>query len=263
MSVATLPGFDDATRFQVAFSTRAGSEQKGPLAILWTLIESYEVDIFSVSLSRITHDFIGYMDKTPISLEEQADFTHTAARLLFYKSRLLLPNAVIGEDTPPDTLPYELVEQLLEYKKMQAAALEMRQLEERAQLRLTREAGWGNFEQDGDYLEVDLLSFLRTFRDFLEREEKSRPMQIHDETITVEEMIEYMAGRLAGGGEASFFRSVTGFSIARIIACFLALLEMAKQKLVKLRQDEWLGDIHFSPYTGDNTEQLAIEFEAT
>ena len=186
MSIATLPGLDDPSRFQVAFSTRAGSEQKGPLAILWTLIESYQVDIFSVSLSRITHDFIGYMEQTPISLEEQADFTHTAARLLFYKSRLLLPNAVIGEDTPPDTLPYELVEQLLEYKKMQAAALEMRQLEERAQLRLTREAGWGHFEQDGDYLEVDLLSFLRTFRDFLEREEKSRPMQIHDETITVE-----------------------------------------------------------------------------
>ncbi len=83
------------------------------------------------------------------------------------------------------------------------------------------------------------------------------------ETITVEEMMEYMAGRLAGGGEASFFRSVTGFSIARIIACFLALLEMAKQRLVKLRQDEWLGDIHFSPYAGEKTDQLPIEFEAT
>jgi chromatin segregation and condensation protein Rec8/ScpA/Scc1 (kleisin family) len=61
------------------------------------------------------------------------------------KAGCFLPNAVIGEDTPPDTLPYELVEQLLEYKKMQAAALEMRQLEERAQLRLTREAGWGPY----------------------------------------------------------------------------------------------------------------------
>ncbi len=263
MTIATLPGLDEALRFQVAFSTRAGSEQKGPLAILWTLIESYEVDIFSVSLSRITRDFISYMEKSEISLEEQADFTHTAARLLFYKSRLLLPNAVIGEDTPPDTLPYELVEQLLEYKKMQGAALEMRQLEERAQLRLTRDSAWGAFEQDGDYLEVDLLSFLRVFRDFLEREEKARPMQIHDETITVEEMMDYMLGRLAGGGEASFFRSVTGFSVARIIACFLALLEMAKQKLVRLRQDEWLGDIHFSTLVNEISDQLPIQFEET
>jgi chromatin segregation and condensation protein Rec8/ScpA/Scc1 (kleisin family) len=103
---------------------------------------------------------------------------------------------------------------------------------------------------------------LRTFRDFLEREEKSRPMQIHDETITVEEMIEYMAGRLVGGGEASFFRSVTGFSVARIIACFLALLEMAKQRMVRLKQDEWLGDIHFSPFV-EESSQLPIEFGAT
>lgn len=252
----------DAQRFQVAFHTRAGSEQRGPLAVLWGLIESYEVDIFSVSLSRITADFLNYMATAQISLDEQADFTQTAARLLFYKSRLLLPNAVIGEDTPPDKLPYELVEQLLEYKKMQQAAEEMRRLEERSQLRLTREPMWSAYETDSDYLEVDLLSFLKTFRDFLEREAKSRPMQIEDETISAEEMMDYMMSRLIGDTQASFFRSVTGFSIARIIACFLALLELAKQKLVILRQDEWLGDIYFAPapsYDG----QAELPFGAT
>ncbi len=247
MTLDAQTGSAASNRFQVAFLTRAGSEQTGPLAVLWNLIESYEVDVFSVSLSRITADFLLYMATAQISLDEQADFTQTAARLLFYKSRLLLPNAVIGDDTPPDKLPYELVEQLLEYKKMQQAAEEMRRLEERSQLRLTREPQWSAFESDSDYLEVDLLSFLRTFRDFLEREEKSRPMQIQDETISAEEMMEYMLSRLIGDTEASFFRSVTGFSIARIIACFLALLELAKQKKIVLRQDEWLGDIHFAP----------------
>ncbi|HMV36635.1 MAG TPA: segregation/condensation protein A [Turneriella sp.] len=262
MTLETVAGSLAPNRFQVEFHTRAGSEQKGPLAVLWGLIESYEVDVFSVSLSRITADFLHYMSTAQISLDEQADFTQTAARLLFYKSRLLLPNAVIGEETPPDKLPYELVEQLLEYKKMQQAAEEMRRLEERSQLRLTREPQWSAFESDSDYLEVDLLSFLRTFRDFLEREEKSRPMQIQDETISAEEMMEYMMSRLMGDTEASFFRSVTGFSVARIIACFLALLELAKQKMVVLRQDEWLGDIHFAPapsYDG----QTELPFGAT
>lgn len=254
---------EDPRRFQVAFHTRAGSEQKGPLGVLWGLIESYEVDVFSVSLSRITRDFLTYMETAEISLEEQADFTQTAARLLFYKSRLLLPNAVVGEDTPPDKLPYELVEQLLEYKKMQQAAEEMRRLEEKSQLRLVREAGWGAYEQDSDYLEVDLLSFLRTFRDFLEREEKSRPMQIQDETISAEEMMEYMMTKLMGDNEASFFRSVVGFSIARIIACFLALLELAKQKMVVLRQDEWLGDIRFSPAPPQPQMQEELPFGET
>lgn len=263
MTTITTAAPPDARRFQVAFHTRAGSEQRGPLAVLWGLIESYEVDVFSVSLSRITSDFLGYTATAQISLEEQADFTQTAARLLFYKSRLLLPNAAIGEDTPPDKLPYELVEQLLEYKKMQQAAEEMRRLEERSQLRLTREPQWSAFESDSDYLEVDLLSFLRTFRDFLEREEKSRPMQIQDETISAEEMMEYMMSRLIGDAEASFFRSVTGFSIARIVACFLALLELAKQKLVILRQDNWLGDIHFAPAPSSYDGQPELPFGAT
>lgn len=246
--------------FQVEFRTRAGSEQRGPLAVLWSLIENYEVDVFSVSLSRITADFLQYMSTAKISLDEQADFIQTAARLLFYKSRLLLPNAVLGEDTPPDRLPYELVEQLLEYKKMQQAAEAMRRLEERSQLRLTREPQWSIFQTDGDYLEVDLLSFLRTFREFLEREEKSRPMQIQDETISTEEVMEYMMTRLMGDNEASFFRSVAGFSLARVIACFLALLELAKQKIIVLYQEQWLGDIRFAPAPAyDSQAELPFE----
>lgn len=251
---------EDPRRFQVAFHTRAGSEQKGPLAVLWTLIESYEVDIFSVSLSRMTTDFLSYMDRAEITLEEQADFAHLAARLLYYKSRQLLPNAVIGDDTPPDTLPYELVEQLLEYKKMQQAAEEMRRLEEKSQLRVLREPAWSSFDGDQDYLEVDLLSFLKAFRDFLVREEKSRPMQIEDETISVEEMMSYLHSKLMGDAEASFFRAVAGFSLPRIIACFLALLELAKQKIIILRQDQWLADIYYA--TAQPEGQLQLGFDA-
>ncbi|HRP70185.1 MAG TPA: segregation/condensation protein A [Turneriella sp.] len=251
----------DISTFQVAFETRTGSTEKGPLAALWRLIESYEVDIFVVSLSRITADFLTYMQSSAISLDEQADFTQMAARLIYYKSRQLLPNAAAAEDTAPDTLPYELVEQLLEYKKMQQAAEQMRTLEEKSQLRFARDSQWNHFEKDLDYLQVDLLSFLKAFRDFLEREEKSRPMQIADEHISVEEMIPYMASRIVGESEASFFRSVTGFSIARIVACFLALLEMAKQGLVALRQDVWLGDIHFIHAT--DGAQLSLAFENT
>ncbi|HMY11126.1 MAG TPA: hypothetical protein PKC74_05860, partial [Turneriella sp.] len=82
MTLETVAGSLAPNRFQVEFHTRAGSEQKGPLAVLWGLIESYEVDVFSVSLSRITADFLHYMSTAQISLDEQADFTQTAARLL-------------------------------------------------------------------------------------------------------------------------------------------------------------------------------------
>jgi len=255
----TLPGLADRTHFQVAYQTRTGSLEHGPLAVLWMLIEGYEVDIFSVSLARITRDFLAHITAAEISLEEKADFSHTAARLIFYKSRQLLPNAAIGEDTPPDTLPFELVEQLLEYKKMQQAAIAMRDLEERSQLRITRLPSWQAFEDGGEYLEVDLLSFLKAFRDFLEREEKSRPLTITDESVSVPEMVEYLKSKLVTGDEASFFRAITGLTLIRIVVGFLALLEMAKQKWIKLRQDTWLGDIHFAALVEHG--QMRLEFE--
>ncbi|MCS6972355.1 MAG: segregation/condensation protein A [Turneriella sp.] len=237
----------DTPRFAVAFATRSGSEKREPLAVLWDLIESYEVDIFSVSLSRITADFLHFIATTPIALEELAEFTALAARLLLYKSRMLLPNAPVAIDAEPDRLPLELVEILLEYKKMQQAAEQMRLLEERSQLRLVREPIWSQFEQDVDFLEVDLLSFLKAFRDFLERKDREQPLYIEGESVSVEEMMDYMLSRLAGTNEASFFRSITGFSLLRIVACFLALLELARLGKIVLRQTEWLGDIHFAP----------------
>jgi chromatin segregation and condensation protein Rec8/ScpA/Scc1 (kleisin family) len=85
-------------------------------------------------------------------------------------------------------------------------------------------------------------------------------MQIQDETISTEEVMEYMMTRLMGDNEASFFRSVAGFSLARVIACFLALLELAKQKIIVLYQEQWLGDIRFAPAPAyDSQAELPFE----
>jgi len=258
---ATILDHDSAIEhgFRISFETRTGGEKKEPLAILWNLIESYEVDIFAVSLFRITQDFLAYMHREKINLEEQSDFAYLLARLIFYKSRQLLPNPGIEADFETDTLPFELVEQLLEYKKLQQAAEVMREIETRAHLRFGRSPGWNQYESDLDFLQVDLLSFLKAFRDFLDREEKSRPMQIVDENVTIEEMIDYLESRLTIESESSFFKAVTSFSVLRIIVCFMALLELAKMKRIVVKQSAQYDDILFAKY--ELADQIAIDFE--
>ena len=70
-----------------------------------------------------------------------------------------------------------------------------------------------------------------------------------------------MKAALGGAAAGAVFVApkVAGFSIARIIACFLALLELAKQKMIKLRQDEWLGDIHYSAAEVEGQMQLHFD----
>ena len=99
--MATIEG-----EFQVHWEGHAGQEE-GSLSLLWSLIESYKVDIFSVSLERITNDFISYINLLPdIDLKLASSFTFMTANLLYYKSRELLPATNLEEETEVTNSPY-------------------------------------------------------------------------------------------------------------------------------------------------------------
>lgn len=238
----------DQSGFVVKFTTRSGDFQNASLGLLWKLIESYEVDIFEVSLSRITQDFIHYIEILKPGLEEEADFAVMAARLIYYKSKMLLPNPGFEDDYEPDALPPELVEQLLEYKRFQQAAEVLREYEERSRLSFTRQPDWSVFEEDTNFLSVDLLSFLKAYKDFLLRKEREKPMQITEDPVTIEEMMAEISAALELKEQISFFEFCESFGIVRVVTSFMALLEMVKMKLISVKQDVLLEDIFIEKY---------------
>lgn len=248
----------DAVAFQVNFTTREGESRNAPLEILWKLIESYEVDIFEVSLSRITEDFIRYMQETVISLSEQAEFAYMGARLTYYKSRLLLPNPGFEDDEEPDVLPPDLVEQLLEYKRYQMAAEQLSEREANIQLTFARESNWHLYEEGLDYLEVDLVTFLKTFRDFLEKEEKRRPLQIEEEEVAIEDLMDYWREELNKSAVFGFFSRIEGFSGIRMITAFLAILELARLRECTLHQSEQYADIEIRALSVAQPEEAHV-----
>ena len=194
-----------AHAFTVRFRTREGLEETGPLDLLWRLIESYQVDIFQVSLSRITDDFIAYMQQADLDLEQEADFAMMAAKLLFYKSKLLLPDPGYEEEYEEDSLPFELVDQLLEYKRFQQAADVLRDFESHANMVFSTEASWQKYETDSAFVDLDLVALLDSFREFLIKTEKQRPVEIESESFTLEEIIDEMREEIKNSSFVSFF----------------------------------------------------------
>ncbi|MDH5716864.1 MAG: segregation/condensation protein A [Spirochaetia bacterium] len=230
-------------QFKIDIQTKEGISKNGPLDLLWMLIESYEVDIFNVSLTRITNDFCLYIEKNDITIDEKADFIVMGTRLIYYKSKLLTPSSNIDDDYESDSLPLELVEQLLQYKKFQGAAKNLREIEEMANMNMVRGAIWHNYEKGQDYLDVDLVALLKAFQQFLLSVEKSELMSIEEEEINTELIINELRKILLLESEVSFFLFIKKFTLLKIIGTFLALLEMAKMREIMIVQDSQNDDI--------------------
>ena len=106
---------------------------EGPLDLLLYLIKKEEVDIYEVNLTKLATQFLDYIETMRLlDLELAGEFLVMAATLLYIKSRELLPVdqqvQVEGEDEGEDPR-WELIRQLVEYKKFKDAAAQLQVLE--------------------------------------------------------------------------------------------------------------------------------------
>lgn len=229
--------------FSVSLKTRDGKIEQAPLQVLWDLITSYEVDIFEVSLHQITKDFLQYVKEHELSADVKSDFALMAARLVLYKSRLMLPGAAEAPEEPEDRLPLELVEQLLEYKKYQMAAEKMAELANDSEKAATRESSWDNYLEADSYLDVDIIRLLKVYQEFLIRKESELPIEVEQEEIRIEDMMDYLTKLLQAQMRVTFFHSIAGKSLLFTVVFFMSALELAKVGEATLRQEIVYGDI--------------------
>src|ERR1700742_1662638 len=108
---------------------------EGPLDLLLYLIKRDEIDIYDISLERITKQYLEYLQAfKELNIDVAGEFVVMAANLIYLKSRSLLPvdQQPPEEDAEEDDPRWDLIRQLIEYKKFKEAAaqLQVRQLEE-------------------------------------------------------------------------------------------------------------------------------------
>lgn len=222
-------------------------EEKGPLTLLWDLIESYRIDIFDVSLFKITEDFMSYMKSAGLTLEQASSFTVMAARLLYYKSRALLPDPGFEEETE-DRLPPELIQQLLEYRKFQFASDKLRDLEEITSGMMRRRV---TDEVTGEeYFEASLSDLVHAYTMVLARikQEHEEPALYHIRIaeVSVEEKVAHIRQIFESAVSCLFTDLLVDLEqrgSGEVIATFLGILELTKLGEIVLRQKVNFGQI--------------------
>jgi len=225
---------------------------EGPLDLLLYLIKKEEVDIYSVNLTKLATQFIEYIEMMrEFDLEVAGEFLVMASTLMYIKSRELLPvdqqAPLEGEEEGEDPR-WELIRQLVEYKKFKDAAAQLQGLESRQEAIFPRVPGKPEFENAPPAVKpevsiFDLLNAVNTvLKRFEQREGNAR--DIFEDKWTVSEKIEYIV-RVLTAREAVRFSELFEEATSRseVVCTFLALLELIRLKQLVCAQSEDFGEI--------------------
>ena len=226
---------------------------EGPLDLLLYLIKQDEIDIYDVSLERITRQYLEYLQAfKELNIELAGEFIVMAANLIYLKSRSLLPvdQQPPEEDAGEDDPRWDLIRQLIEYKKFKEAAgqLHLRELE---QERIFARTGGSSPDRDQPLRlgEVGIFQLINAFQTVIKRVEARHDVQeIFGERFSVSEKIDIILKRVAGAG-AVRFSDLFGAVISRVevAVTFLALLELIRLKQVRAIQRSIFDEIEIAP----------------
>ncbi len=223
---------------------------EGPLDLLLYLIKKEEVDIYQVNLTRLATQFIEYIETMRLlDLEVAGEFLVMAATLMYIKSRELLPVdqqvQVEGEEEGEDPR-WELIRQLVEYKKFKDAAAQLAALEARQEDVYPRVPGKLEFDTEAPRgAEASLFDLINAVNTVLQRFNKPADQrEIYEDKWNVSEKIQHLLTAISQRPALKFSELFAGVgSRLEVIVTFLALLELVRLKQLTAVQPEPFGEI--------------------
>jgi segregation and condensation protein A len=225
---------------------------EGPLDLLLYLVRKDEVDIYDIEIGRITKQYLEYLEQMEsVDVEIGGEFIVMAANLLYIKSRTLLPTDLqtpVDDEGEEEDPRWELIRQLIEYKKFKEAAGELRDREELATKLFGRTPSAPPPDGGATLLagEVGALDLIAAFQRVLDRIEKQKGAlrEIEADAFTVSEKIEYVLKILPVNESLKFEELFAGQTTrGEVVATFLALLELVRLRHVHVEQEGPFGEI--------------------
>ena len=236
----------------------------GPLDLLLYLVRKDEVDIYDIEISRITEEYLKYVEMIKLfDIELAGDFLVMAATLMEIKSAMLLPRVEeeISEQDQAVDPRKELVRQLLEYKKFKDAANLLEDSAEKRSSRFTRpdviiSRIRPQQEPELDLEEVSIWTLLEAFDTMMQATGRYQSYEhITDDTPIDLYQIELLH-RLQTEGAMTFREVFKGKSNRlQMIGVFLAMLELMKSELIWAEQAECRGQIRIRALTRESAEK--------
>jgi segregation and condensation protein A len=231
---------------------------EGPLDLLLQLIEREKLDISAISLAQVTDQFLSYVrELEQVQAETLADFLVVAARLVWIKSRLLLPRSSRSAEEEEEEDPAEaLARQLREYKRFKEVAGALRTIEAAGYHTYLREAASPDLERHLQTDDAALVGLLVAARAAL----AAAPIDLPPEslegmvapfTLTIHDQIGLIR-KATSGGQAVAFRALLRHARHRmeIIVTLLAVLELIKRRQILVAQEQPFGEILITPVAG-------------
>ncbi len=237
---------------------------EGPMDLLYSLIVKNKIDIYDIPIALITEQYLEYINAMgKYNMENISEFLIMASTLIEIKSRLLLPKEVDENNEEIDPRE-ELVQRLIEYKRFKGIA-------EKFNIK-QKTAGYSYYKSSDRELikkikkdvpkEIsDILNgatgdmLFRAFREVLRRQElktdkiRSGFNSVEREEFTLEEKLEQLTSLITIKRRFSFFKIFSSTSSKNeIVTTFLAMLQLIKEKKIKIIQEEIFDDITITTY---------------
>jgi segregation and condensation protein A len=236
----------------------------GPLDLLLHLVQKERIEIWDISISRITEQYLAHLRSLEaLNVEIAGEFLVMAASLMRIKSQMLLPRPVLPtEDTDGMPVTREgLIQKLLEYRRYREAAATLRTLEEQRARCLPR-GFTPALPTDHLYpLREARLTDLATYLREVVRRERSAPLhEVQLEEIRLEDQIAHIVLTLSERDAPVRFTELLRRPHLRLewIVTFLAMLELIRQRSIVVLQEEPFGEIWIQPGPPPEPEPMLI-----
>ena len=218
---------------------------EGPLDLLLYLIKRQNIDILDIDVSRITDQYMEYVDlMDAMQFELAAEYLLMAAMLAEIKSRMLLPRSTDVDEDEEDPRA-QLIRRLQEYERFKKAAEEIEELPRQERDSWVASAEPPEINRARPEPEVEMRELLLALGEVMRRADMFASHHVAREVLSTRERMSEVLERLTG---EQFVPFVSLFSVTEgrlgVVVTFLALMELIKEALVEIVQTESFGPIH-------------------
>ena len=219
---------------------------EGPLDLLLYLIRKENIDILDIQVAQITHQYMGYVElMKAVRLELAAEYLVMAAMLAEIKSRMLLPRSRHSAADEEDDPRAELIRRLQEYERIKTAAEDLDEIPRLGRDVFIAKAVAPDARSRRLVPDVAFAEVLLAMAEVLRRANMFESHQISRETLSTRERMSMVLEVLRDGSFVPFARL---FSIKEgrlgVVVTFMAILELVKESLIELVQNEPYSEIH-------------------
>lgn len=220
---------------------------EGPLDLLLYLIKKQNLDILTLPISKVTQQYVEYIDLMQVlKLELAAEYLVMAAMLAEIKSRMLLPRPV--EDDSEEDPRTELIRRLQEYERFKQAAEDMDEMPRLERDMLEINIHQTEVIQEDKLPQVDMKDLMAALQQVMRRAEIYTSHAVQRETLSLRERMTSVLNALTVDDFVEFgslFTKEEGRP--GVIVTFIAILELLKEQVIEIVQSEIYAPIYVKP----------------